>query len=105
MSLVWLPPRSIRNGSEDLYKQVQHWLIDDDGRILAVVCEPQRDNPDDSFDAHLKFESREYAGFISADHAKAWAERNATEHLAKQKKAAEAPAAEGVVEAVGQPKE
>lgn len=104
MSLIWLPPRSLVLADE-VYKQIQHWLIDEEGRILAKVLEPQQNNPEDSADAFLQFGDREQADFISADHAKAWSERKAVEYLQKANAATLEPAAEAAAESVAQEKE
>lgn len=94
--LIWMEPRAVQVGHDEVYPEVQHWLIDDDGRILAILNEPRRDNPLDSYDVQLKFGERAYAGFISVDHAKAWAETESQTYLEK-KKAEPVVSTEGVV--------
>lgn len=92
MNLIWLPARRIRLEVGE-YKQSQHWLIDDDGRILACLKEPPADNPEDSFDVYVRIGDKEQAEFYSVDHAKAWAEREVRTYFekkqAEQEKAAE----------------
>jgi hypothetical protein len=99
MSLIWLE-RSVKL-DDTLYKQSQHWLIDEDGRILACVKEPQQDNAEDSVDAYLRVGEKEQAEFYSLDHAKHWAEREVASILRK-KKTTEQAQLSGVAESVPQ---
>ncbi len=104
MKLTWMPPRSLRR--EDLvYPQIRHWLVDQGGRIVAGIIEPQKDNPEDSYDARLYLRSTDdEAYFISLEHAQAWCERETTAHLGKRAQMKEQVTAEDVVEAVPQAK-
>ena len=104
MSLVWMPPRK-RKHEDMLYPQIRHWLVNEAGRILACVIDPQPDDPEDSFDARLYFRSSDDEGyFISLEHAKAWAEQETVAHFVKQKAIKQDLTAEGVVETVRQEK-
>lgn len=78
MKLTWMPPRTIWRESDDLYPYVRHWLVDEEGRILACVDETRPSNPEDSFDARLYYTmTDDTAYFISLEHAQAWAEKRA----------------------------
>jgi hypothetical protein len=92
MTLTWMPPRSIKRTDVDLlYPDLRHWLVNEDGRILASVLEPARDNPEDSFDTRLYYTlADDFAYFISLEHAQAWCEKRARSDAAKdeEKKAA-----------------
>lgn len=104
MTLTWMPPRK-RRLDDMLYPQIQHWLVDHEGRILACVIEPQADDPEDSFDGRLYFRlSDDEAYFISLEHAQAWCSRETTAHLGKRAQTKEQVTAEGVVETVTQAK-
>lgn len=98
MNLVWMPPRK-RNLEGALYPQINHWLVDGDGRILACIVEPMPDNEEDSFDARLHFRTNDDdAYFISLEHAQKWCERETRAHLStKTKLSTPELVAEGVV--------
>lgn len=96
MTLTWMPPREVRRVDIDqLYPEMRHWLVNEDGRILASVVEPNRGNPEDSFDVRLFYTMTDDAGyFISLEHAQRWAEKRARDDAAadeEKKKAVIAP--------------
>lgn len=96
MTLTWMPPRKIKHFDET-YRQVKHWLVNQDGRILASVIEPAVDNPEDSFDARLHYTNKDDTGyFISLEHAQEWCQRRSLEDQGKEKPEPD-PVALGVV--------
>jgi hypothetical protein len=104
MALVWMPPRK-RKIEDMLYPQMRHWLVDEAGRILACVIDPQPDDQEDSFDGRLYFRSTDdEAYFISLEHAKDWCEQETGAHLQKQRAVKQDLAAQGVVQTVLQEK-
>jgi hypothetical protein len=85
MTLTWMPPRKLRRDPDDLYAELRHWLVDEDGRILAAVIEPPPDKAEESFDARLYYTmTDDTAYFISLEHAKAWTEKRARKDAAEQ---------------------
>lgn len=95
--LTWTPPRKIRRDNDDLYPSVRHWLVDQEGRILACVDEPKPNNEEDSFDVRLYYTmTDDIAYFLSLEHAQAWAVKRVTADAfeeQKKKSAIEQPAA------------
>jgi hypothetical protein len=101
MKLTWMPPRKVKRIDVDLlYPDLRHWLVNEDGRILAMIVEPAPDNPQDSFDAKLYYTmTDDTAYFISLDHAQAWCEKRAREDwAAEEEKKKVVPAAVSAVE-------
>lgn len=104
MILTWMPARKLRDRESDVYPFMQvHWLVDEDGRVIASIREPREDNAEDSFDARLYWTNNDdTAYFISLEHAQLWAENRARGDREKKQ---ESEAAAGVVVAVPQAKE
>lgn len=97
MKLTWMPPRSVKHENE-LYKQVRHWLVNEEGRILACIIEPAQDNPQDNFDTRLYHVDKNDTGyFISLDQAQAWCEKRCREIEQASKEVETNPATLGVV--------
>lgn len=94
MTLTWMPPRTLKR-EDSVYPQVRHWLVNEEGRVLAAVIPPARDNDEDSFDARLFWTmTDDTAYFISLEHAQAWCVKRAiADHAAEEKKKTLAPAA------------
>lgn len=96
MTLTWAPPRSIKH-LDETYKQTRHWLVNEEGRIMACVIDPAQDNPEDSFDARLHYTNTDDTGyFISLGDAQAWCEKRCRDDAAA-KQAAAVPATMAVV--------
>lgn len=80
MILTWMPPVSLKH-LDYVHPQRRHWLVNEEGRILAAVIDPQPDNPEESFDAKLYYtNTNDEAYFISLDHAKEWCEKKSREY-------------------------
>lgn len=65
----------------DLYKQPQHWLVDDDGRVVVRVVEPQKNNSQDSVDLVIGEDWEKRRRFIDLEHAKVAAEQVAAMYV------------------------
>ncbi len=84
--MKWIGPRTLKRADmEDLYAPVQYWLVDDAGRILAVLAAPAPDNENDSWDVHLKFGDRDSVGFVTLDQARHWGAQQAFLWIEKKK--------------------